>query len=720
MEERRPEPVDLDTAAGLRRAVAVSVAAAALVAVLWAVGWLPLVERTGWDLLLRLPSPEGEPAGPFAAVLIDDPSLARYGPVPWSRERLARLVEGIDGAGATAVVIDILLVEPRDPDGDEALAAVLSSGRRVLAASLSPNGGWLLPLERFGGAERAAHAHAEVAADGVVRAVSATKQADGLVLPALAVEAARRAGAELPDRPGRLLRPDFRQGPREIPAVSAIRLLDPGEKAPSLAGKVVFVGMGASGASDQMFVPVGVPDRPAPGVLVHASMAASIHRGGLLVAPSWWIAALGAFAAAGATQLLRSRSGRLRPGDPALALAAVAVAGVLLLWSLGALTPLASLSVAVLVAVVLREATESRLAQRETGWILTALLDEEGFVRDLPAGAHDRLRLARRLQAQLARDRDLRRTLLEGLSEGVVLWDAVGDPLMSNRAAAELWGHVPSRAEIEAGRADERLIERRGRTLEVALRALSSGWLGLLRDVTDRVALEQRRREMQRLVSHELKTPLASIAGFGEMLATYDLTDEELRRVAGLIRSEADRLGEMVRAFLDLERMGAGAWDGEAKLLDLSALVAGRCELLRPAAAARGQRLEVDVATGLEVRGVERLLGQLVDNLVGNALKYAHDGGRIAVEAAALGREGGARLVVTDDGPGIPANAVPHLFERFYRVPGTRREGSGLGLAVVKEVADWHGAAVSVDTAPGRGTRMTVAFEPPQRQNREP
>jgi signal transduction histidine kinase len=246
---------------------------------------------------------------------------------------------------------------------------------------------------------------------------------------------------------------------------------------------------------------------------------------------------------------------------------------------------------------------------------------------------------------------------------------------------------------------------------------LPSGSLGLVRDITDRVALERRRREMQRLVSHELKTPLASISGFGEMLATYQLSPEELRRVAGLIRGESDRLGEMVRSFLDLERMSAGAWDDEIERLDLSRLVAQRCELHARAADAAGQRLELRAQPDVAVRGVERLLAQLVDNLVGNALKYSPSGSEIVVEVAAR-PPGGAEMSVADTGPGIPAEAVPRLFERFYRVPGTPREGSGLGLAVVKEVADWHRANVSVDTAPDRGTTIMVAFEPEGEENR--
>ncbi len=698
-------------AASRFRTVAVSVTAAVLVSGLWIAGWLPLLERTGWDLLVRLPRPGAPPPGPFAAVLIDDTSLTRFGPMPWPRERLARLVDAIGRSGAEAVAVDILLVEDRDDAGDDALAAALDRTPAVLAAVLAPGVGWLLPRDRFGGAGRAAHAHAETDADGVVRSVSTTKQAEGLALPALSIAAARLAGADLVFEPGRIVRPDFHQRPRDIPAVSASQLLGADLPVPALTGRVVFLGQAAAGASDQMFVPVGDRSRPVPGVLVHASAAASLAHGGLLTVPAWWHVALGALATAGSIQVMRTRAGRLRAAHPAIALAAVAALGVVLLWTVGVLLPMVSVAVATIAAVVLREATESRVAQRETGAILTGLLDTRADPARMPAGVEGRLRIARRLQTQLARDRDLRRTLLEGLSEGVVLWGSDGEPLVSNAAAAELWGHVPRQPELQEAADDGEPLERRGRILEISVEPLAEGSLGLLRDTTAGTALERRRREMQRLVSHELKTPLASISGFGELLETYELSTEELHRVAGLIRSEADRLGEMVRAFLDLERMAAGAWEGEAGRLDLSRLAADRCDLHARVAAAEGRRLELLAEPGVAVEGVEPLLAQLLDNLIGNALKHTQPGARIIVEVG-LRPSGAPELRVADDGPGIPAAAVPHLFERFYRVPGTSREGSGLGLAVVKEVADRHRASVSLDTAPGCGTSIMVVFEP--------
>jgi signal transduction histidine kinase len=230
------------------------------------------------------------------------------------------------------------------------------------------------------------------------------------------------------------------------------------------------------------------------------------------------------------------------------------------------------------------------------------------------------------------------------------------------------------------------------------------GRLQLVRDLEER--LDLRRREMQRLVSHELKTPLASISGFGSMLETYQLSDDELHRVAGMIRNEADRLGDMVRTFLDLERLGSGVDELRREPLDLGDLVRSRCALLERVAYDRGQRLELEIASGVRVSGAPQLLERLTDNLVGNALKYSPDGE--VIEVAVRRRDGWAVVEITDHGPGIPGESIPHLFERFYRQPGQTAPGSGLGLAVVKEFADWHGATVEVDSTVGRGSTFTV------------
>lgn len=682
------------------------------VALLWALGATDPFERPLSDLWLRLPRPGAGAATPVAAVLIDDAAVAAAGPLPWPRERLAALVERLFALRARAVVVDLILSEAGEPARDRALSRALARGPALLAAAGRPDGGWLLPREGFGGALHAGHVEAEIGPDGVVRTLPATRQWGELALPALSLAAARLVEPEIPVIPGALLRPDFRLAPQEVPRISAVDLLTPAPPSLPLAGRLVFLGISAAGAGDQFVAPTG-GRRAWPGVLLHASATASILRGGLLrplPAPAVFAACL---LLAGLAQVARSRTGRLGVGHLAVAVAALVAFALLALWGAGLQVPVVTLTAALGLSALVREGIESELARRRTGEILQRLAAESaegGELSPAPRGAAGRLQVVEALQARLIRDRNLRSALLDGLEDGVVRWDGMGEPLLVNAAARRLWGGAPRRREVEAaeGGGDEagRVLRRGGRELRVTVQPLAEGHLGLIRDVTAERELESRRREMQRLVSHELKTPLASLAGFGSMLERYHLSEEELARVAGMIRRESERLLEMVSTFLDLERLGSGRLAPERAELDLAELARERYEVLAAATAGDGRTLTFQARGPARVRGDRQLLARVLDNLVGNALKYSPAGGEVAIELLVAGPR--VELRVRDEGPGIPPEALPHLFERFYRVPGSGAGGSGLGLALVREISEWHGGCVRVDSEPGRGSTFTV------------
>ena len=683
---------------------------------LWLSGVTRPLDQSVSDLLLRIPVPTAEVTVPFAAVVIDDASLAGGGPPPWPRTEMAGLIDAVVAHGARAVVLDAILSEPGDPAGDDALESELARVPSVLAAVLLPRGTWLLPLDRFGGARRAAHAQAEIGTDGVVRELSATKQAGDLSLPALSIAAARLAGWRGAVEPGQSIRPDLRHGLRSIPTLSARELLRSDGAVASLTDMVVFIGYTAAGAGDRYVVPAGGRGRPTPGVLLHAAAATAIVADLLLrEAPAWLVLAL-CLCAAASVQVLRSRLGRLSVPWLAVVLAATVVVTQILLWVDGLVLPTMPLWAAVLFSAAGREAAESFEAQRETDAVLRSLFEQRPQESPIPRGVGGRLQLARTLQRNIARDGELRKALLDGLHEGVVLWDPAGRPILANRSALELWERAPTMDELAPPGSDadhgapewRREIERNGRHLEVEMRPIESGRLGLLRDVTAARELERSRREMQRLVSHELKTPLSSIAGFGSMIETYDLSRDEQVRVAGLIRGEADRLADMVRTFLDLERLGIGDGKDRWQPVDLGELVSQRCAVLEAAADEAGQVLRFDRRSDCRVTGSEELLARLIDNLVGNAIKYCPPGSTIEVSTRRRGKT--AILEVSDPGPGIGPEALPHVFERFYRVPGSTASGSGLGLALVKEIADQHRARVAVTSKVGSGSTFTAEF----------
>ncbi len=691
----------------LDRAAVRALAVASLLAAIWLAGWLPVFERPLDDLVLRTTPLPGLEDIPVAAVVIDDASVHELGGLPPDRAALAAMVDRTWDAGAIGIALDILLLEDRT--GDERLAAALARGPTALAATFAVDGGgWLLPTAAFGGGGRAVHAYAETARDGVVRTIAATKQRAGVALPALSLAAAQMADPSIGAPAGSLIRPAFRPPPQALPAVSAAALITGRDDGARLRNRVVFIGVSATGAGDVFVVPTGRRGRPEPGVLVHASAAASLLTRRTLTAPSLPILAAGGFLVALAVDRLRPRRISLRPAVLAAAGLAIFGAAVAALSLTGIQLPVAGLLLAVPLAALLREGVEGRAAEREAGRLLDGLVTTLGLrpPSGVARGAAGRLTAVRALQGELARRNALQRALLDGLEEGVVLWDAEGRPLATNQAAQRLWGRIPRVADLPDPERGRDTTARGGRLLEVSTAALDDRRLGLIRDVTAERELEARRREMQRLVSHELRTPLASIAGLADMVGRYALDPGELDRVAGLIGGESRRLMEMTEAFLDLERLAAGTWSGSREQVDLGLLVAARCELLAGAAAARGQTLTIEAREGCAVRGAAELLGRIVDNLVGNALKYSGDG--TVVEVRTSTTDGTAAVEVRDHGPGIPAEALPRLFDRFFRVPGTSVAGTGLGLALVREVVEWHGGRVEVTSELGVGTVFRV------------
>jgi len=666
----------------------------AVVAVMWLTGWMPAVERSTGDLLLRTPSLRVRPEPPIVAILIDDDAVAQRGALPWPRDRFAHLVATADNLGARAVIFDLILSEPAEAAGDLALADVLAEIPHVLGAALGDGGSWLLPLKVFGGADAAAHVYGEVGPDGVVRTIAATKQANGLSLPALSLAAARLLRPQIPVPAGVELRPEFQPPPQDIPSFSASTVLDGELPENSIRNRIVFVGVSATGAGDQFVVPTGPRHAPVPGVLAHASAAASILSNRLIQRPGTVWVAIAAFVLALAVQWLRSRRGTFDLGRFVILVTGLSVIAIVALQIALVLVPLATLLAVVVVSALLREAVESRAARRESGRLLQSLLEHIGArsSNQVPQTASHRLEALQRLQEGVLREDATRRALLAGMAEGVALWGADGELLEVNPAAEKLWGGRPRLGEIEAvldPATGEGALKRAGRELSLHTSPLEGGLLAIIRDVTAEHELERRRREMQRLVSHELKTPLASISGFGETLERYELTGDEQRRVASLIRGE-----------------GAGHWEGEAEIIDFGELVRGRLEILAAAAEARGQGFAPSLADGCRVRGVPALLDRVVDNLLGNAIKYSVDGDEIEVVVRAA--DGRIVFEVSDHGPGIPADEIPRLTERFYRIAGAAESGSGLGLALVDEIATWHGGCIYIESETGEGSTFTV------------
>jgi len=223
---------------------------------------------------------------------------------------------------------------------------------------------------------------------------------------------------------------------------------------------------------------------------------------------------------------------------------------------------------------------------------------------------------------------------------------------------------------------------------------------------------DRSRRQLLADVSHELMTPLTAMRGYLETLALPAAVKDEATRARylGIVTEETLRLEAIIGDLLDLARFDGGGGSVEREAVPLARLFDRVFARHQGTLDEHGVVLERHLAAGAEaVIGDERRLEQVLQNLVANAVRHTPRGGRIALRAAPAGDE--VVLIVEDSGSGIPAEHLPHVFDRFYRAPAARGlPGSGLGLAIVKHVADAHGGTVVAEPALGGGTRLRLAL----------
>jgi signal transduction histidine kinase len=238
----------------------------------------------------------------------------------------------------------------------------------------------------------------------------------------------------------------------------------------------------------------------------------------------------------------------------------------------------------------------------------------------------------------------------------------------------------------------------------------------VLQDSTRLFRFDELKNDLVATVAHELRTPLTSLR-MAIHLCTEGVVGPLTDKQADLLfaaRDDCERLQIMVDELLNLSRIESGQIDLHRRRLDPETLVGAAIDVHRAAAEQAGITLVAEVPPGLPDVFVDPDRLQLVfSNLLGNALRFAPSGSRIVVRAAARGegtvREhrltdaAEVRFEVRDQGPGIPAEHQPGLFEKFFRVPGSPSGGSGLGLFIAKGLVQAHGGRIGVDSAPGAG-----------------
>jgi signal transduction histidine kinase len=367
---------------------------------------------------------------------------------------------------------------------------------------------------------------------------------------------------------------------------------------------------------------------------------------------------------------------------------------------------------------------------------------------DLSAAFNEMARTLREYRqagtARLLRAQKTAQATIDSFPDPVVVVDPVGSVAQANPAARRLLGVVPSTEppvpwypaqplrslinDVLSGRGDhlphslEQAIalsdagqERYFLPRVVAIRTDPDELLGAavaLTDVTKFHLLDRLKSDMVSTVSHELKTPLTSVQMAIHLLleeVVGPLTPKQLELLLAA-RQDSDRILAMINDLLDLTRIEQGRVKLDLQPQTVSALVEGALDRVQSRAEDAGITINTQLGGDLpEVLVDHDRIEHVFDNLIVNAIQHTARGGTIRVEAAALGER--VRFAVEDSGEGIPAEQLPRVFEKFYRIPTTRHQGgAGLGLAIVREIVLAHGGEIEVQSEVGKGTRFTFTL----------
>ena len=242
----------------------------------------------------------------------------------------------------------------------------------------------------------------------------------------------------------------------------------------------------------------------------------------------------------------------------------------------------------------------------------------------------------------------------------------------------------------------------------------------MLRDLTQARRVEQMRVDFVANASHELRTPLASLLGFVETLQGPARNDTVAReKFLGIMRAQATRMSRLIEDLLSLSRIELNAHVRPDKPIDLVPIIGHIADTLAPLALERSVAVTIEKqAETLNVLGERDELIRVFENLVENAIKYGASGGRVEITLAAQARSGGraeeAVVTIRDHGPGIPAEHVPRLTERFYRVDvaqSREKGGTGRGLAIVKHIVARHRGRLTIESEVGEGSAFAVRLD---------
>ncbi len=298
-----------------------------------------------------------------------------------------------------------------------------------------------------------------------------------------------------------------------------------------------------------------------------------------------------------------------------------------------------------------------------------------------------------------------------GQAKGKSVQEIIRIPELQRFIVSALQNEIPDQVDITVDlKGHEKILQVRSTPLRSA-NVEHRGIVVVINDITQLRRLERHRSDFVANVSHELRTPLTSIRGFSETLLNPNVKDEDRKRFTEIISRHAQRLGEIIDDLLALASLEREQTQGAIDLQedDLFLVVNAAVEMVSLKAQKSGVKVNVQSEPNIVLRMNSKLLDQALINLLDNAIKYGGKNSIINLSVINELRE--VFIEVSDSGPGIAKEHLPHLFERFYRVDKSRSRdmgGTGLGLSIVKHVALAHGGRVEVDSEINRGSRFRI------------
>lgn len=711
------------------------------------------IDNLIYDNLLRIG--ERAPAADILLVTIDNRSLREIGPWPWPRERHAELLRAIGKGRPRAIIDDILFTEPGPPEGDRLLGEAIAQSNvptfvPLLLSAPGTNGAAFDVIEPIAPVRQAAagigHANLTFDADGLVRRIAlsagdARRRWPHMIALAYQSVHGPSDATSLPTRGTAMIA--YAGPPGHFPAISAASVLR-GEVPPQfLHNRLVLIGATGDGLGDQYPTPLAGPSGVMPGVEILANLLDSMLSDRLIRpvegVPLYIAALLPLWALLFAFRRLSPRrtilllvgllalifgttTGLMLFGiwmPPATAMIGLAI--VYPLWGWRRLAAVSAYMVGELER--LRDEPEllpfdkTKLTATDIVGRQTQLLgDAIKRTRDLRRFVSDRLH--QMPDAMLVTDGD--GTIMLANEEAEKLLASLTAGMATGNNIATLLGHFqPTDGSVPVfppaladGATEVTTADGRSFDLRFALQRASDGqpvgWIARIVDISEAKAALRRQEDVRQLLTHDMRSPQASIIAVIEHSSAEQIHSEVGRRIKGY----AERTLALADSFVQLARAESHQYVLED--VDLADVLIDAVDDLWPQSSARDMPVIIDGERhDLFLSGERSLLTRVFINLVGNAIKYSPDGGTIRCHLSQRDTTDGriAICAISDQGIGIAPEQLATLFEPFRRVSGGRAaqiDGIGLGLAFVRAVITRHGGTVYGASRLGEGSTFTV------------